>query len=176
VSRTKCGVKRIQRRVLPEIVLLFLLTENNYMAIQLCSRELVLTYQEVIQRRVCWDKINRWFWRVRTRPKLWVVLGFLFLRTLLREIYSLVGRMETQCSKPLLWSLGSTLLAQGPPKSRLALNTHSQTRISDIQQMLSNHPWASSVDVVLLLEGWDMGEKWAVEGKMYYCNEPLEPT
>jgi hypothetical protein len=38
--------------------------------------------------------------------------------------------------------------------------TRTQARSACISEMASKRPWATVVDLEILLEGWDMGEKW----------------
>jgi hypothetical protein len=42
----------------------------------------------------------------------------------------------------------------------LAPCTRTQARSACILEMAAKYPWATLVDLDLLLEGWDKGEKW----------------
>jgi hypothetical protein len=53
----------------------------------------------------------------------------------------------------------------------LVLCTRTQARSACISEMAAKHPWATVVDLTILLEGWDKGERWAShENTMEFCN------
>jgi hypothetical protein len=87
----------------------------------------------------------------------WIVAR---LHELLSEARSLVGRMKTRRERQhYLVTVGPAWVTD--PTQRLVPCTRTRARTTDIQEMLSNRPWASLVDLEIFLEGWDRGEKWA---------------
>jgi hypothetical protein len=112
----------------------------------------------------------------RFAPRLlaaWIVVR---LRELLSEARSLVGRMKTRREKQhYLVTVGPAWVTD--PTKRLAPCTRTRARTTDIQEMLSNRPWASLVDLEIFLEGWDRGEKWGYrECNSESCNAQPDTT
>lgn len=46
------------------------------------------------------------------------------------------------------------------PSGHLERNTRTRARTNDIQKLHEKFPWATSVDHLLFLEGWDKGDEW----------------
>jgi hypothetical protein len=96
------------------------------------------------------------------------------LNILLQEIRSLLGRISIRTQE-------NHCVVVGPGWERCATQhlvpcTRTQARSSCISQLLSKYPWATLVDVEILLVGWDMGEKWAVQNsaRQEACGKALE--
>ena len=90
------------------------------------------------------------FWLCRTRDILSQEIRSLFRRIAARyrePNYLPVGRSYSNCS----------------PIQRLFLNSYNHARSACISEMAANHPWANRGDLQILLEGWDKGEKWAIQ-------------
>ena len=57
---------------------------------------------------------------------------------------------------------------------RLVPCTRTQARSACIRELASKRPWATLVDLEILLEGWDMGEAWTFQHKaLDSCTAPL---
>jgi len=81
---------------------------------------------------------------------------------ILSETRSLVPRILFRLKKNLD-SCGVDLGTshQTHPSGHPVPSTRTRARIHDTQCMLSNHPWATLVDLEIFLEGWEKGARWA---------------
>jgi hypothetical protein len=82
------------------------------------------------------------------------------LNILLSETYSLVGRIRFRHAT-LNFCQVTHSYSSSSPTERLTLNSYNHARSACISEMATRYPWASLVDLRLVLEGWDRGEKWA---------------
>ena len=74
---------------------------------------------------------------------------------ILSEGRSFLGHIETRNSKNFAVDLGPGF--QMSPNGHLEDCIRTRYRIRDMQEMVSNRPWASLVDLQIDLEGWDKG-------------------
>ena len=85
-------------------------------------------------------------------------------RTLSREMNSLVGRIcvlrERRTGLPPN-DLGPLYRVQGSASERLVMSAEPFARNASIQKICSKYRWVSVADVMLVLEGWDMGKEYS---------------
>jgi hypothetical protein len=81
-----------------------------------------------------------------------------FLHKLLWEVRSLVWRMRFQRGRIAGIDFGPTF-EDVRPNEPLVLCKRTLVRKADTQETFSNRRWASLVDYLIFLEGWDRGEK-----------------
>jgi hypothetical protein len=85
-----------------------------------------------------------------------------FVGSVASEFYSLGRRIEILRRTKLYWTgvqLGPSALVL--PTQRVVSCEATFSRIRDTRCMRANYPWATALDVLLFLEGWEMGAIWA---------------
>jgi hypothetical protein len=82
-----------------------------------------------------------------------------FLYAVLQECRSLIGRIEMLYNTNLAFRDVHWAPRVGDRNVHCRTDIDVYARMRDIQQMLANHPWATRLDQVLFLAGWDKGER-----------------
>jgi len=85
------------------------------------------------------------------------------------EFGSLVGRIKFLLSKTYFGVDPGPYHSEGPD-GHLFCNQRTQIRTADIIALKNRHPWASSMDGQIFLEGWEAGENSC----SYNCNAKLK--
>ena len=90
------------------------------------------------------------------------------LRGLLRFVYALrseghsfVGHMQTLLGKKH-WGVDLGPLLERSNCGQLQRNGRTDARSYGTQALVSRYPWASSIDLQVFLDGFDMGERYAL--------------
>ena len=90
-----------------------------------------------------------------------------------QEIRSLFGRIEVRC-KGLNYIEVTRSYSEMTPNELPFLDMYNHSRSACISKMAANHPWATVVDLEIILEGWDMGEKWfSHKNNLEFCTSQL---
>src|SRR6266404_186735 len=80
------------------------------------------------------------------------------LCSLLQELCSFLGHIETLCDMPVfVVDLGPAFEIQ--QNGSLVLNTRTQTRIASTKKLHDHYPWNSAVDLQIFLLGWDIRDE-----------------
>ena len=82
-----------------------------------------------------------------------------FLHIVLQETHSLFGRISVRMRQDCHVLLGSAY--ENLATEHLVPCRRAQARSACISKLAAKRPWATMVDLEILLEGWDMGEAYA---------------
>lgn len=74
----------------------------------------------------------------------------------------MVGRIRILSEKRLGYAAtGCGPLYEEEPSGHLALSRRTISRMNSIEALCAKYPWAREADLMLVLEGWDMGSGFA---------------
>jgi len=126
------------------------------------SQRLTESRVGVPQERGLFHMLHRYILSLTIYPCVFLFWLSPKIEIVLQEIYSLFGRIAVRCKGPNYFAVIHAY-SDCSPIQRQFWSSYSQARSACIREMVSNHPWATPVDVQAFLESWDMGEKWACE-------------
>jgi hypothetical protein len=88
---------------------------------------------------------------------------FWWLQTLSQELRSLYGRIGVlRERKTGLHPSDLGTLYRETPSGHLSLSARTAARTASIRNIFAKYRWAGAADVMLVLEGWEMGNRFAL--------------
>lgn len=110
---------------------------------------------------VLW-RTKAWAWRVVPSPLVRLASHCLrFWYALRLEGRSFYGHIQTLLAKRH-WGVDLGPLYENLPGERLFENKRTAARSAGMEALVSEHPWASSIDLQIFLEGFHAGEQYAL--------------